>query len=122
VTASRRPLRALEVVHASGGETFYRLVRGDPPSLDSFRCQRELTHGRPPRSNASYLLTVGVSMFDTLNGALKVALRRPILVAEVALKPNRGISFAQTGQPGHHTIWGSPEALRDCVVRVISAP
>lgn len=111
MTAPRRRRRAvIEVVHASGGETFYRLVRTDPPPVDGFRSQREVAR-RPPRPDALHLLTVGVSMFDTLEGALKVALRRPTFVAEVVLKADRGISFAQTGQSGHHTIWGSPEAL-----------
>lgn len=117
----RRPAGSIEVVLAQGGETFYRLVRRDPPTLDSFRSQREQAR-RPPRANALYLLTVGVSTFDTLDGALKVALRRPALVAEVALRSGRGISFAQTGQSGHHTIWGTAEALHDCVVRVVRAP
>jgi hypothetical protein len=112
----------VEVLTAQGGESFYRLVRSDPPMLDSFRSQRELGGRRQPRPNALFLLAVGVSMFDTLDGALRVALRRPVLVAEVMLKADRGISFAQTGQPGHHTIWGTPETLRDCVVRVIRAP
>jgi hypothetical protein len=122
VTPPRRPPAGpIEVVLAQGGETFYRLVRRDPPTLDSFRSQREQAR-RPPRANALYLLTVGVSTFDTLDGGLKVALRRPALVAEVALRPDRGISFAQTGQFGHHTIWGTAEALLDCVVRVVQAP
>jgi hypothetical protein len=100
VTPPRRRHAAIGVEHASGGETFYRLVRSDPPPLDGFRSQRELAGRRPPRPDALYLLTVGVSMFDTLDGVLKVARRRPAFVAEVALKPGRGISFAQTGQPG----------------------
>jgi hypothetical protein len=110
----------VEVLTAQGGESFYRLVRSDPPALDSFRSQRELGGRRQPRPNALFLLAVGVSMFDTLDGALRVALRRPALVAEVKGRPR--VSFAQTGQPGHHTIWGTPEALGDCVVRVFRAP
>jgi len=56
-------------------------------------------------------------MFDTQQGALRIARRRPAGVAQVRLEPNLGIYFTRTGRPGHYTVWGAPSVLMDCVER-----
>lgn len=71
---------------------------------------------------APFVLLVGVSMFSSLERAFEIARRRPALVAELVLRHGRGLSLAQTGQAGHHTVWGESEELRDCVVRLERAP
>ena len=120
MTAPRRRPPAIEVVPAQGGETFYRLLRGRRPEARDLYSAREL--GRRAPSRTLWVVFVGVSMFDSPEGALAVARRRPAIVAQVALPAGRGVSYARTAGQGHYTIWGAPEDLLAAVVDVMRHP
>lgn len=100
---------------ATGAELLYRVVGADGPSIDDFRGRRDLPRRRPLPPDTPWLLLLGVSMFDTPDVALQIARRRPAGLARVRLKPALGLHFAQTGRPGHYTLWGAPSILIDCV-------
>jgi hypothetical protein len=100
---------------ATGAELLYRVVSADGPSPDDFRGRRDFPRRRPLPTDTPWLLLVGISMFDTPEGALRIARRRPAGLAQVRLKPDLGIHFAMTGRPGHYSVWGAPSVLIDCV-------
>lgn len=100
---------------ATGAELLYRVVSTDGPELDDFRGRRELPRRRPVSPDTPWLFLAGVSMFDTPEGALQIARRRPAGLVRVRLKPDLGIHFAPTGRRGHYTVWGAPSVLNDCV-------
>jgi hypothetical protein len=83
---------------------------------------------RPPRGleQRSVLIQMGISFFETAGQAAAVALRYPKIgnfVARVELPLGHGICYADTGPPGHLTIWGRPLQLADAIadVRAVSA-
>lgn len=76
------------------GDILYRVVRIDQPSSEDFRSHREQAHRRPAPEGTPWLLVVGVSMFDTRDGALQIARRRPAWIAELRLAASRGIHVA----------------------------
>jgi hypothetical protein len=100
---------------ATGAELLYRVVSADGASIDDFRGRRDLPRRRALPADTPWLLLAGVSMFDSSTGALQVARRRPAGLARLRLKPNVGVHFAQTGRPGHYTVWGAPSVLVGCV-------
>lgn len=120
MTAPRRPRPIIEVVSAQGGETFYRLLRAEQPQVRDFYSVRELGRRLPHRT--PWLIAVGISVFDSPEGALAVARRRPAIVARVALPEGRGISYAKTAGEGHYTLWAAPEDLLAAVVDVVRHP
>lgn len=104
------------------GDILYRVVRTDQPSSEDFRSHREQARKRPAPEGTPWLLVVGVSMFDTRDGALQIALRRPAWIAELRLAASRGIHVATTGSRGHRTVWGDPGVLAACVHTCDVAP
>jgi hypothetical protein len=103
-------------------EVLYRVVRAERPRVEDFRSHREQPRRRPVPASTSWLLLVGVSMFDTREGALQIARRRPASVAEMRLTAGRGIHTAVTGSYGHRTVWGDPDVLAACVETCHVAP
>jgi len=103
-------------------EVLYRVVRADRPRAEDFRSHREQPRRRPVAAGTPWLLLVGVSMFDTREGALQIARRRPAWVAELRLVAGRGIHMAVTGSCGHRTVWGDPDVLAACVETCHVAP
>jgi hypothetical protein len=110
------------VARAAQGEVLYRLVRADRAHAGDFRSHRERPRRRPIHVSTPWLLTVGVSMFDSYEGALQVARRRPAWIAELSLVGGWGIHVAITGPFGHRTVWGDPDALTACVQACHLAP
>jgi len=96
------------------GEVLYRIARLQRPGEEDFRCHREQLRRRPAPAGTPWLLQVGVSMFDTREGALQIARRRPAWVAELRLPAGKGIHLAATGSRGHRTAWGDPDVLAGC--------
>jgi hypothetical protein len=96
-------------------ETLYRVVRTSQPRVEDFRCHREQPRRRPLPAFSPWLLVVGVSMFETREGALQIARRRPAWIAEVRLPAGQGIHVAATGSLGHRTVWAESDALAACV-------
>jgi hypothetical protein len=101
----------------TGAEILYRVVDAGGATTDDLRGRRDLPR-RPLPPDTPWLLLAGVSMFDTPDGALHVARRRPAGLARVRLAVDAGIHFARTGRHGHFTIWGAPSTLVGCVERV----
>jgi hypothetical protein len=110
------------VARPAGGDRLYRLVRDPDVRVDHFRSHRERSPRRPVPPGTPWLFIVGLSMFDTLDGALAVARRRPAWVAEVVLESGQGIHLARTLSKGHHTVWGEARTLVACITDVLEAP
>jgi len=64
---------------------------------------------------------MGLSTYRTSERAAAIARRWPRIVDHIAvlrLRPDHGIWFAATGEPGHITVWGRPLLLLDCVADI----
>ncbi len=110
------------VAQPAQDEVLYRVVRAEQPHVEDFSSHRERPRRRPVPAGTPWLLLVGVSMFDTRDGALQIARRRPAWVAELRLTAGRGIHMAATGSHGHRTVWGEPDVLAACVETCHVAP
>lgn len=110
------PLREITTVH--------RIVRGrsGPATLDSLRSHYE--QDLPPRGYERRLAVIhmGLSVFTSRDAARAMALRWPKIgrfLAEIQLEPESGFCLANTGSPGHSTLWGRPLQLRDAIVDIV---
>lgn len=121
-------LRNLVVAPVSKTTVMYRIVRGAdrgaPAVLDSLRSHYE--RGAPPRGYERRLAVIhmGLSTFSTQEAAQAMALRWPTIgtfVAELRLEPEHGFCLADTGQPGHWTLWGRPLQLLGSIVDIVHA-
>jgi hypothetical protein len=118
-----RSLSGALVVPAPGLRIVYRIVRTDPPTLADLTSAAAL--GRPPpRTPELARLYDGLSVFSTERQARNKARDLPVLgtyLAAVALEDGAPVRLERTlrGSPGHHTLWGDPEALRRRVVAVV---
>jgi hypothetical protein len=101
----------------------YRIVKTDPPTLDDLRSSA--ARGRPrPLDPEMARLHDGISAFATLTQAVAKARSYQTLgrfVAELAILRSSPVRIERTipRSRGHHTIWGDPNVLLDCVVRVV---
>ena len=103
----------------------YRVTKSDDPSeeefLDSLRSHYEI--GWHPRgAPRPAVLHMGLSMFRTPEKARGTAWKWPVMgefVAELELTSGNGFNLADTGAPGHVTVWGDPMWLRDAVVDIL---
>jgi hypothetical protein len=102
----------------------HRIVRNrtTPETLDSLRShyEREL----PPRGYERRLAVIhmGLSVFSSRDAARAMALRWPrigIFLAELRLHPNEGFCLANTGRPGHLTLWGRPAQLFESIADIV---
>lgn len=97
--------------------------RGDQAVLDSLRSHYEL--GTVPRRHGprSAVLNMAVSMYREREQASKTARNWwPKIgshVAELELVAGKGFNFADTGHPGHVSVWGDPLELLACVVDIV---
>ncbi len=110
------PLREIATVH--------RIVRGhaSPATLDSLRSHYE--RDLPPRGYERRLAVIhmGLSVFSSQEAARAIALRWPKIgrfLAEMQLQPGSGFCLADTGRPGHFTLWGRPLQLLDAIVDIV---
>jgi hypothetical protein len=102
----------------------YRIVKTpdpeDPEFLDSLRSHYELGH-HPPGPPRPAVLHMGLSMYRDMVDAIGTARRWPVIgehLATLVLWAGRGFNIADTGHPGHVTVWGDPESLRAHVEHV----
>jgi hypothetical protein len=65
---------------------------------------------------------MAVSMFEDPDVVVMQARRRPDRVgthiARIEMQPGHGVCVADTGGPGHWSIWGIPAQLADFVANV----
>jgi hypothetical protein len=91
----------------------------DPLLLYALRSNHE--NGRAG-AEVNALLATSVSMFERVETVTRLARRRPERVGShimtVILLPEFGFYRAETGAPGHHSIWGSPHRLLECITAV----
>jgi hypothetical protein len=104
--------------------TLYRIVATNPPTRRDF--QSAASRGQIPLSQdpEELRLAHGISTFATLTQARNKAQRYPWLgayIAELTIPEAPEITIERTlpGTRGHHTVWGDPEQLLRCVVRVV---
>ena len=96
--------------------------RSAPAVLDSLRSHYE--RGAPPRGYERRLAVIhmGLSVFSTRGAAAAMALKWPMIgmfVAELNLEPGNGLCLADTGQPGHWTLWGRPLQLLSAIADIL---
>lgn len=80
---------------------------------------------RPPRGweRRSAVIQMGLSMFERPDQAIATARRFPVIggfLAHVRLAADRGFATADTGPPGHLTVWGHPLQFMNAVVDISS--
>lgn len=103
---------------------FYRIVKSDPPTLTDFLSDR--ARGRPPAEEPARLrLHDGLSVYATLAQARRKAKAFPMLgryLAVLRILDGTPLRYERTiaSSGGHHTIWGEPEALLECVEAVVA--
>jgi hypothetical protein len=104
----------------------YRIVRGAdrsaPAVLDSLRSHYE--RGAPPRAYERRLAAIhmGLSVFSETAAAKAMVSKWPMIgmfVAELELEPGSGFCLADTGQPGHWTLWGRPLQLLSSIADIL---
>jgi hypothetical protein len=107
--------------------TLYRGCHGGEPEDLLAAMRSNYASGRRPHPAdlRAAVLVMAVSMFEDAAFVRRVARARPesvgTHVAEVELRPGRGLCRADTGSAGHWSIWGVPERLVDCIVDVVAA-
>jgi hypothetical protein len=82
--------------------------------------------GLPPRNNEPLTLYVwdGISVYRTFGQASRKARDYPFLggyIAELRIGAETDIRVEKTFGRGHHTLWGAPDLVLACVVRVVRA-
>jgi len=104
--------------------TFYRIVLTDPPSREDFlsNAARALL----PRRNDPEVARVwdGISVYSTEAQARRRARGAPWLgphIAELLIREGAMIRVERTTRSaGHYTVWGEPDMLLRCVIRVVA--
>ena len=122
----RPPVREL-TAHAVVTETVvFRIVRGasaqDPEVVEGLHSNYR--RGFEPRGGevANALVHMGLSTYHARQRAAGIAERWPRIgdhIAELRLRPEHGIWFAATGEPGHVTVWGRPLQLLGCIADIL---
>jgi hypothetical protein len=106
--------------------TVFRGVKVDdresPLLLDSLRSNYEL--GRRPRhvEITTTPIHMGISVYLTNEQAAATVRAFPAIgayVAELRLVPETGAAFADTGPPGHLTLWGRPLDLLAVIADIV---
>lgn len=89
---------------------------------DAMRSNYELDRKPHPADLRATVLHMAVSMFENGDELASAARRRPdrigTHIARLELKPHLGICFSDTGGPGHWSVWGRPDVLRDAIVEL----
>lgn len=103
--------------------TFFRIVKAAQASELDFLSDK--AKGLPPRNTEPLTLHVwdGISVYRTFGQARRKALDYPFLgsfIAELSIGTNIDIRAEKTFGRGHHTLWGAPDLILTCVVRVTS--
>lgn len=110
------PLREVTTVH--------RIVRGRSVSATLSSLRSHYERDLPPRGYERRLAVIhmGLSVFSSQDAARAMALQWPKIgrfLAEMRLAPGNGFCLADTGRPGHSTLWGRPLQLCDSIVDIV---
>ena len=102
--------------------SLYRTVKSNPPARDDFLSYERL--GKPmPRSEEQIRRWKGVSTFETLDQARRIAIANPgqgDFIAEVAIPADGRITYERTGKSaGHYTVWGDADTIVQYVISVV---
>ncbi len=100
------------VVVPADSHVLYRITLDATPKVHDFLSKRD-KHD-PQLRGEHWLLYAGLSMFADVSQAeaIRDRFKPQQHVAEVLLRPGRGITLARTLKTtGHHTVWGKPEDL-----------
>ena len=110
-------------------ETFYRIVKTTPPTLDDFTsnaAKNRIPRGREVTDSAVHH---GLSMYSRQDDAIHMAQRFPKLgdfIAEVAIPiadPDIRIRrHAINPNDSHHTVWCAPDQCLSYVFAIIPVP
>jgi hypothetical protein len=101
--------------------TLYRALRDSQTDIGSFNSN--FAKGKRPRGIElrSTPVWMSISMF-TSPSALESRMRRfsqlGSFIAEMRLEAGKGFAIAQTGAPGHVSVWGDPAMLDAAVIEV----
>jgi hypothetical protein len=100
---------------------FYRIVKTNPPMATDLPSDREA--GRQQSEAALLRLWDGRSVFDSEEGARRMAQRFPVIGSFIAMLDIREGTEIQAERtlrtPGHHTLWGDTDDILKCVVSVV---
>ena len=122
----RPPVEELTARAVLAETVVFRIVRGvsaqHPEVIEGLHSNYR--RGFDPRGIevANALVHMGLSTYRARHRAVGIATRWPQIgnhIAELRLRPDHGIWFADTGEPGHITVWGRPLQLLDCVADIL---
>lgn len=108
------------------GQTFYRIVKTDPPTIEDFTAGS--VRGRPIPAHLPvelHRLWDGLSLYSTLAQARRKQRLSPRIgeyIAAMFVPDDSRIQIERTTrESGHHPIWGPPDVMLACVVGVVRA-
>jgi hypothetical protein len=110
------------VCHRGDGRPAFRVLRISAPAELDWRSNHEL--GKAPRGIelGSTLVHMALSMFESAERARSTAERfggrLGAFVGQVELAGDAGIWFAETGPPGHYSVWARASELQRHLVAV----
>jgi hypothetical protein len=94
----------------------------DPLLLYALRSHHENHRAPRPPELGDALLDMGISMFEQAGAVARMARRRPdrlgTHIMTVILLPELGFCMSATGAPGHHSVWGAPQRLMECITDI----
>ena len=98
---------------------FFRIVKTAPPTVADFLSAKAL--GLPRRPNEPEEIWAGLSVWATEAQARRQQRRFPRLgnFAAVLVIDDEQVRVERTYGPGHHTIWGDPEALLAAITLIV---
>lgn len=113
------------VVEVTAPVTLFRLIHEeseDTPLIHAaFRSNYELNAAPRKAEVRSAAIHMGISTVATAEVARSLAARWPAMgpfIGRLELTPGHGFSLAETGFPGHWTVWGRPEDFEECLAEI----
>jgi hypothetical protein len=101
--------------------TLHRPCFGADDPLLLYALRSNHANGRAP-GESDALLAMAVSMFSDEGTISRLTRRRPdrlgTHIMTLILLPGFGICTSETGAPGHHSVWGTPQSLYECITAV----
>ena len=101
----------------------YRGSFGPAHLIEAMQSNFQSGRSTHPQDLRATVIHMAVSMFESFDVVRRLCLRRPdrlgTHVMTVDLRPGHGVCLANTGSPGHWSVWGLPPTLAGCVVDVV---